>query len=325
MNILVTGGAGFIGSQFLKYSLPSYSEDHFICLDALTYASHPDLMKDYERYDNFTFYQGSICDKPLVEELCEQFHIDSIIHFAAESHVDNSWNDDKPFIETNVRGTEILLDVALGKGLKRFHHVSTDEVYGHHEVDDEERFFTEASPLCPRNPYAATKAVSDLLVLNYGQSYDGIDENHWRGLYVTISRATNTYGPYQHREKLLPKAIYNASHGIDIPIYGDGQQEREWIHVDDHSCAIDCIFRNGVPSTVYNVGSQEIWKNKALISYLLEIMELDESLITHVEDRQQHDRAYGLDSSFIRRTLGWKPMRKMEDELANLVAHYKLK
>lgn len=312
MKVLVTGGAGFIGSNFIRHILSTYPEHTIINLDRLTYAGNLENLKDIEDLPNYRFIKGDISNRKLLSSL----EFDSIINFAAESHVDRSILDAYPFLQTNIIGTQSLLET-VKKRQCRLLHVSTDEVYG----SIEDGLFTEESPLQPNSPYAASKASSDLLARAYHETY---------GLDVIITRCSNNYGSYQFPEKLIPLVILNAIEGKPIPVYGDGQNIRDWIHVDDHCKAIDIIFHRGRSGEVYNVGGKNEKKNIDIIKRLLEIIAkksgIDEahlmSLITYVTDRPGHDRRYAIDPSKIERELGWKPEIHFEEGLSSTVGWY---
>jgi len=306
---LVTGGCGFIGSNFIRHLIESYPEDFLLNLDLLTYAGNP---KNLEGIDekNYRFIQGDICDQKLVRKLFEEHPFDEVINFAAESHVDNSILGPRVFIETNVTGTLNLLDTALnfwrkGGGFlegKRFLQVSTDEVYG----SLEEGSFLEDSLLNPSSPYSSSKASADLITLSYFLTY---------GMPVLISRCTNNFGPFQNQEKLLPLMITQAFGDKKLPVYGDGNHVRDWLYVKDHCRAISLILERGRRGEIYNIGAGEEWKNIDLVKLLLEKLGKPESLIEFVEDRPGHDRRYSVDSSKIRRELGWKPEADFENHL----------
>ena len=292
---LITGGAGFIGSNYLLTRVPNHPSNRYVCLDALTYAGNREYLKPIEHLPNFHFVEGSINDESLVDTLFNEERFDYVINFAAESHVDNSIQGPKVFFETNVLGTEVLLDACRKYGITRFHQVSTDEVYGDAPLDSDIRFH-EDSPLHPSSPYAASKASADLLVMSYKRTY---------GLNVSISRCSNNYGPNQHKEKLIPMVIDKAKHDQNIPIFGDGKNMRDWIHVDDHNDAIDLIIQKGVSGGVYNVSAHNEIANIDLAKSILKELDKPESLLTYVPDRLGHDVRYPLDTKKIEE-LGWK-------------------
>lgn len=312
MNILVTGGCGFIGSYFLRYMMDTYTKDSFICLDALTYAGNKNNIKDLLEDSRLTMIEGNIRDAVFVDTLFATYKPDVIVHFAAETHVDRSITGPQIFLETNVIGTGILLDACLRHGIERFHHVSTDEVYGTLSLQGENPF-TEQSPLLPSSPYAASKASSDLLVLSYYKTY---------GLPITISRCSNNYGAHQYPEKLIPLMIQRALRDAPLPVYGDGLNVRDWIHVLDHCRAIDCILYKGRVGEVYNVGAREEISNIDLVKRILTVLGKPYELITYVEDRLGHDRRYAIDSSKLE-SLGWRPEYTMEDTLELIVQWYR--
>ena len=312
MKILVTGGCGFIGSHFLRYMMKTYSGDSFICLDALTYAGNKNNIKDLLEDSRLTMIEGNIRDASFVDTLFVTYKPDVVVHFAAETHVDRSITGPQVFLETNVIGTGVLLDACLRHGIERFHHVSTDEVYGTLPLQGGS-LFTEQSPLKPTSPYAASKASSDLLVLSYYKTY---------GLPTTISRCSNNYGTHQYPEKLIPLMIQKALQGKPLPVYGDGLNVRDWIHVVDHCRAIDCILQKGKVGEVYNIGGGEEVANIALVQRILDILEKPYELITYVEDRLGHDLRYAIDSSKLE-TLGWKPEYTVDKALEEVVEWYR--
>lgn len=312
MKILVTGGCGFIGRHFLRYMMDTYTKDSFICLDALTYAGNKNNIKDLLEDSRLTMIEGNIRDPSFVDTLFVTYKPDVVVHFAAETHVDRSITGPQVFLETNVIGTGILLDACLRHGIERFHHVSTDEVYGTLLLQGGS-LFTEQSPLKPTSPYAASKASSDLLVLSYYKTY---------GLPVTISRCSNNYGTHQYPEKLIPLMIQKALQEEPLPVYGDGLNVRDWIHVVDHCRAIDCILQKGKVGEVYNIGGGEEVANIALVQRILDILEKPYELITYVEDRLGHDRRYAIDSSKMER-LGWKPEYTVDKALEEVVEWYR--
>lgn len=312
MNILVTGGCGFIGSHFLRYMMDIYARDFFICLDALTYAGNKNNIKDLLEDSRLTMIEGNIRDASFVDTLFVSYKPDVVVHFAAETHVDRSITSPQVFLETNVIGTGILLDACLQHGIGRFHHVSTDEVYGTLPLQGGSAF-TEQSPLLPSSPYAASKVSSDLLVLSYYKTY---------GLPITISRCSNNYGTHQYPEKLIPLMIQRALQEAPLPVYGDGLNVRDWIHVVDHCRAIDTILQAGVIGEVYNIGGGKEIANIDLVKQILGILDKPYELITYVNDRLGHDLRYAVDSSKVQR-LGWKPEYTMEDTLTGIVEWYR--
>lgn len=312
MTILVTGGCGFIGSHFLRYMMNAYPGDSFICLDALTYAGNKNNIADYLHSSRLTMVEGNIQDASFVDTLFVMYKPDILVHFAAETHVDRSITGPQVFLETNVVGTGILLDACLRHGIERFHHVSTDEVYGTLPLQGGSPF-TEQNPLLPSSPYAASKASSDLLVLSYYKTY---------GLPITISRCSNNYGTHQYPEKLIPLMIQRALQDAPLPVYGDGLNIRDWIHVLDHCRAIDYILHKGRVGEVYNVGAREEISNIDLVKRILDVLGKPHELITYVEDRLGHDLRYAVDSSKVQR-LGWKPEYTMGDTLTGIVEWYR--
>jgi len=298
MNLLVTGGAGFIGSNFILYWLKKYPQDKILNLDKLTYAGNLENLKTVENNSNYAFVKGDICNLSLVDSLIKKYNIDTIVHFAAESHVDRSIMDPAPFIKTNIEGTYVLLEAALKNKIKRFHHISTDEVFGALPLNSKEKF-NEKTAYNPRSPYSASKAASDHLVRAYYVTY---------GLPITISNCSNNYGPYQFPEKLIPLAITNIIEGKKVPIYGDGLYVRDWLYVEDHCKALDLILHKGKVGETYFIGGlTEDINNIEVVRKILKIMGRDESYIEYVKDRPGHDRRYAIDWSKINRELSWKP------------------
>lgn len=310
MKLLVTGGAGFIGSNFVQYILEKYPDYQVVDLDALTYAGNLENLKEVMDNHRHTFVHGRIEDGKLVDQLMEG--IDAVIHFAAESHVDRSIVEPQAFLHTNILGTQVLLDAAKRHGVKRFYQISTDEVYGDVELDSPE-VFTEDSPLNPNSPYAASKTAADLLVQSYYRTF---------GLPIVISRCSNNYGPHQHPEKFLPTVILNAHNNKPIPIYGTGQYARDWIHVLDHCRAIDLILHQGKIGEIYNIGGDNEWINLELAKKILKIMNKPESLIEFVTDRPGHDRRYAIDSTKIKQELGMKLQIGFDSGLRGTIRSY---
>lgn len=310
MKLLVTGGAGFIGSNFVPYILSKYLDYEVVNLDALTYAGSLENLKEVMDNPKHKFVRGRIEDGKLVDELMEG--IDVVINFAAESHVDRSILEPQIFIKTNVLGTQVLLDAASRHKVKLFYQISTDEVYGALELGSKERFF-EDSPPCPNSPYSASKASADLLVQAYHHTY---------GLPVVISRCSNNYGPKQHPEKFIPTVILNALQDKPIPIYGDGRNVRDWIHVLDHCRAIDLIMHKAKIGEVYNIGANNEWANIKLASKILKIMGKPETLLQFVQDRLGHDRRYAISSSKLERELNWKPIVSFDEGLTETIQWY---
>jgi dTDP-glucose 4,6-dehydratase len=306
MRILVTGGAGFIGSNFVHYVLDEYDEDEIVTLDALTYAGSKDNLDGVLDHPRHEFVEGDIRDRELVRELVAD--VDAVVNFAAESHVDRSIEGAKPFVETNVQGTQTLLDAANDAGVDRFLQISTDEVYG--QVLDGK--FAEDDPLNPRNPYAATKAGADLLARSFQTTHD---------LPVLLTRTSNNFGPRQHPEKLIPKFIQNAAAGKSLPVYGDGSNVREWIYVEDNCRALDLVLREGEIGEVYNIGSHEEKTNLEVTEAILDAVGASDDLIEFVEDRAGHDQRYALETEKIE-ALGWEPQYSFEEGLERTVDYY---
>lgn len=312
MIVLVTGGCGFIGSHFLRYMMNAYPGDFFICLDALTYAGNKNNIKNLLEDSRLTMIEGNIRDVSFVDTLFVSYKPDVLVHFAAETHVDRSITGPQVFLETNVIGTGVLLGACLRHGIKRFHHVSTDEVYGTLPLQGGSPF-TEESPLKPTSPYAASKASSDLLILSYYKTY---------GLPITISRCSNNYGTHQYPEKLIPLMIQKALREELLPVYGDGLNVRDWIHVVDHCRAIDCILQKGKVGEVYNIGAREELSNIDLVKRMLDVLGKPHELITYVPDRLGHDLRYAIDSDKLE-TLGWKPEYTVDKALEEVVEWYR--
>ena len=290
MIFLVTGGAGFIGGNYLHIMVRKYPNDRFVCLDALTYAGNMETLEPIMKLPNFKFVHGDIRDRDLVYKLFEEENFDYVINFAAESHVDRSIVNPTIFLETNIIGTSVLMDACRKYGIRRYHQVSTDEVYGDAFIDGKKTISNESSPLYPSSPYSASKSCADLLVLSYHKTY---------GLPITISRSSNNYGPYQYKEKLIPLVISKALNNKKIPIYGDGKQLRNWIYVDDCCKAIDSIIREGKEGSIYNINTKDNISNIDIVKTILDILHKPYSLIEHVSDRLGHDRRYLMDSSRI--------------------------
>lgn len=298
MKLLITGAAGFIGSHFVDYVLNHHPEDTVIGLDKLTYAGNLDNLAGRRQDRRFRFFRADICDREAVFPLLERESVDCIVNFAAESHVDRSLQDPGVFLRTNVLGVGVLLDGTAQFGVSRFHQVSTDEVYGDLPLDRPELKFDEGSPLRPSSPYSASKAAADLLALSYFRSF---------GTPVTITRSSNNYGPRQYPEKLIPRMIRRARAGRSLPVYGDGRNVRDWIHVLDHCAAVDLVIRKGRVGEVYNVGGGNERSNLDLIRLLLSLMGKDEALISFIADRKGHDRRYAVSTEKISTQLGWRP------------------
>ena len=307
-NILVTGGAGFIGSNFVRYMVNKYSDYHIINLDALTYCGNLENLKDIEDKDNYTFCKGDIRDKSVVDDLVKKS--DYVINFAAESHVDRSITDPEIFIKSNVLGTQVLLNAAKEYGVEKYIQISTDEVYG---TLGSTGFFTETTSLQPNSPYSASKAGGDLITRAYFETFD---------LPINITRCSNNYGPYQFPEKLIPLMISNALEDIKLPIYGDGKNIRDWLHVKDHCTAIDLVLHQGKVGEVYNIGGNNEKQNIEIVKLILDELNKDESLIEFVTDRLGHDRRYAIDSSKIQNELGWSPHYTFEVGIKETIRWY---
>lgn len=313
MNILVTGGAGFIGSNFIYYELENHRKDKIICLDKLTYAGNLSTLENALKNKNFEFYRGDICDEKCVENIFESEKIDIVVNFAAESHVDRSISEPTLFFKTNVIGTQILLEACKKYGIKRFHQISTDEVYGELPLDRKDLLFTEETPLCASSPYSASKASADLLVMSYHKTF---------GLPVSVSRCSNNYGPYQFPEKLIPLIIMRAMSNEQIPIYGKGENVRDWIFAEDHCNAIDKIIRSGRAGEIYNIGANNEMSNLEIVSTVLEKLKKPKSLISFVKDRPGHDLRYAVNSSKIQQELGWRAETDFSDGLEKTIEWY---
>lgn len=310
MKVLITGGAGFIGSNFVRYFFRAHSGAEIINLDKLTYAGNPENLSDVSSYPNYKFVLGDVCDTTLVEKLLVKLAPDAIIHFAAESHVDRSIENANEFIRTNVQGTHTLLEAARRCRIKRFLHVSTDEVYGSLAPGE---CASERSAYRPNSPYAASKAASDLIVRSYWKTY---------GFSVMITRCSNNYGPNQYPEKLIPLIITNALEGKKLPVYGDGLNERDWIYVEDHCCALDEVLHRGRPGEIYNIGYGNPVSNLNIVRGLLRILGKPEDLIEFVADRPGHDRRYALDTTKISTELGWHPTVGIDEGLERTAKWY---
>ena len=313
MTLLVTGGAGFIGSNFIFYILERRPEYRVVCLDKLTYAGRRDTLAAVMERPGFRFVQADICDRGAVNRLFEEERPDAVVNFAAESHVDRSIDAPEVFLQTNVLGTAVLMDACRTHGLARFHQVSTDEVYGDLPLDRPDLLFTEASPLRASSPYSASKASGDLLALAYHRTY---------GLPVTISRCSNNYGPYQFPEKLIPLMISRALEDRPLPVYGQGLNVRDWLYVEDHCRAIDLILRRGKPGGVYNVGGRCEMRNIDIVKLICRELGKPDSLIAYVEDRKGHDLRYAIDPSRIQNELGWTPETGFQDGIRRTIRWY---
>ena len=312
MKILVTGGAGVIGSNFIRYWLKKYPDDTVVNLDKLTYAGHMESTKDFSENPNYKFIEGDICDPGTLDTAMNG--ADTVVHFAAETHVDRSIVGPKTFVVTNIVGTQVLLDAAVKYGIKRFHHVSTDEVFGALSLDPKEKF-SEKTPYDPRSPYSASKAGADHLVRAYHHTY---------GLPITITNCADNYGPYQDPEKFIARATTNLIRDEKIPIYGDGKHVRDWLYVEDHCRAIDAVLKKGKEGETYMIGSlTEDINNLEIAKKLLELFGKDESYLKFVKDRPGHDRRYAIDWSKIKNELGWQPEHGFDEWLAKTIDWYK--
>lgn len=313
MTLLVTGGAGFIGSNFIFYWLKHHPEDRVVCLDKLTYAGNLATLVPVMDHPNFRFVRGDICDRAAVKRLFEEEQPQAVINFAAESHVDRSIQAPEVFLQTNVLGTQVLLDACCAHGGVRFHQVSTDEVYGDLPLDRPDLLFTEESPLRPSSPYSASKAGSDLLALAYFRTY---------GLPVTVSRCSNNYGPYQFPEKLIPRMIVRALAGKTLPVYGRGENVRDWLHVDDHCAALDAILQRGVAGEVYNIGGRSERTNLEIVGLICRRLEVPPEQVVHVADRKGHDKRYAIDSGKLSSQLGWQPQVSFDQGMDETINWY---
>lgn len=313
MNIIITGGAGFIGSNFVFHMLRFHPDDRIICLDKLTYAGNLSTLASVMDKPNFRFVKADICDRQAVYQLFEEEKPDMVVNFAAESHVDRSIENPSIFLETNIMGTAVLMDACRKYGIQRYHQVSTDEVYGDLPLDRPDLFFTETTPIHTSSPYSSSKASADLLVLAYHRTY---------GLPVTISRCSNNYGPYHFPEKLIPLMIINALHDQPLPVYGDGLNVRDWLYVEDHCRAIDLIIHKGTVGEVYNVGGHNEMKNIDIVKLICKALHKTECLIHHVTDRKGHDRRYAIDPTKIHTELGWLPETKFADGIQKTIQWY---
>ncbi|MEE1305219.1 MAG: dTDP-glucose 4,6-dehydratase [Agathobacter sp.] len=310
---LVTGCAGFIGSNFVHYMLEKYNDINIVNLDKLTYAGNLDNLRDIEQDSRYAFVQGDICDRTLVDSLFAQYGFDYVINFAAESHVDRSIEDPGIFLQTNIIGTATLMDASRKYGVKRFHQVSTDEVYGDLPLDRPDLFFREDTPIHTSSPYSSSKAAADLLAMSYFRTY---------GLPVSISRCSNNYGPYQHTEKLIPLMITKAKNDQPLPVYGKGINVRDWLYVEDHCKAIDLIVHNGKAGEIYNVGGHNEMCNIDIVKLICKTLGKSQELITFVQDRKGHDLRYAIDPSKIHNELGWLPETCFEEGIKKTIDWY---
>ena len=313
MNIFVTGGAGFIGSNFVFHMLDKYPDYRIVCLDKLTYAGNMSTLEPVMDNDNFRFVKIDICVRDKIYKLFEEEKPDIVVNFAAESHVDRSIEDPGIFLRTNIMGTAVLMDACRKYGIKRFHQVSTDEVYGDLPLDRPDMLFTENTPIHTSSPYSSSKASADLLALAYHRTY---------GLPVSISRCSNNYGPYHFPEKLIPLMVINALNDKSLPVYGEGLNVRDWLYVEDHCKAIDLVIHKGTEGEVYNIGGHNEMKNIDIVKLICHYLDKPESLITYVEDRKGHDLRYAIDPSKIHNELGWLPETKFKDGIKKTIDWY---
>ena len=313
MTIIVTGGAGFIGSNFIFYMMKAHPEDRIVCIDKLTYAGNLSTLAPVMGEKNFRFVKMDICDREAIYGLFEEEHPDVVVNFAAESHVDRSIENPEIFLQTNIIGTAVLMDACRKYGIGRYHQVSTDEVYGDLPLDRPDLFFTETTPIHTSSPYSSSKASADLLAMAYRRTYD---------LPVTISRCSNNYGPYQFPEKLIPLMIINAKNDKALPVYGEGLNVRDWLYVDDHCRAIDLVIRQGRVGEVYNIGGHNEMRNIDIVKLICAELGKSEELITHVGDRKGHDMRYAIDPAKIHEELGWLPETKFADGIKKTIHWY---
>jgi len=312
-TVIVTGGAGFIGSNFVYHMLNNHPDYKIVCIDCLTYAGNMSTLSEALKNPNFKFYKTDICDRKEIYQIFESEKPDVLVNFAAESHVDRSIENPEVFLKTNILGTQVLLDACRKYGIERYHQVSTDEVYGDLPLDRPDLFFTEDTPIHTSSPYSSSKAGADLLVLAYHRTY---------GLPVTVSRCSNNYGPYHFPEKLIPLMIVNCLHDRPLPVYGEGINVRDWLYVEDHCVAIDLIIHNGKVGEVYNVGGHNEMKNIDIVKLICAHLKKPESLITYVTDRKGHDMRYAIDPTKIATQLGWLPKTKFADGIKKTIDWY---
>ncbi len=313
MNIIVTGGAGFIGSNFIFHMLKKYPDNRIVCLDKLTYAGNLSTLKPIMNAKNFRFVKADICGRKTVYSIFAEEKPDIVVNFAAESHVDRSIEDPEVFLRTNIIGTEVLMDASRKYGIKRYHQVSTDEVYGDLPLDRPDLLFTEKTPIHTSSPYSASKAAADLLVTAYCRTYD---------LPATISRCSNNYGLYQFPEKLIPLTIISALNDKPLPVYGTGENVRDWIYVKDHCNALELIIKDGRPGEIYNIGGHNEMKNIDIVRLICNELNKPESLIKYVPDRKGHDLRYAVDPTKIQNELGWLPETKFADGIKATIKWY---
>ena len=313
MTVLVTGGAGFIGSNFVYHMLKEHPDYKIVCVDCLTYAGNMSTLEEALKNPNFKFYKVNICDREAIDKVFEETHPDIVVNFAAESHVDRSIEDPEVFLRTNILGTAVMMDASRKYKVKRYHQVSTDEVYGDLPLDRPDLFFTENTPIHTSSPYSSSKAGADLLVLAYHRTF---------GLPVTISRCSNNYGPYHFPEKLIPLMIANALNDKPLPVYGEGLNVRDWLYVEDHCKAIDLIIHKGRVGEVYNIGGHNEMRNIDIVKLICKELGKPESLIVHVGDRKGHDMRYAIDPTKIHNELGWLPETKFADGIKKTIKWY---
>ncbi len=313
MKIIITGGAGFIGGNFVHYMLKKYPDYKIVCVDCLTYAGNMETLEPVINNPNFKFYKADITDRDAVFGVFENEHPDIVVNFAAESHVDRSIENPDVFLKTNILGTQVMMDACRKFGIQRYHQVSTDEVYGDLPLDRPDLFFTEKTPLHTSSPYSASKASADLLVQAYHRTFD---------LPVTISRCSNNYGPYQFPEKLIPLMIANALNNKPLPVYGKGENVRDWLYVEDHCHAIDLIIHKGTVGEIYNIGGHNEMKNIDIVKIICKALDKPESLIAYVTDRKGHDMRYAIDPEKIHNELGWLPETKFENGIQKTIKWY---
>ena len=313
MTILITGGAGFIGANFVFYMIGKYPDYRIVCLDKLTYAGNLSTLAGVMDNPNFRFVKADICDRKAVFAVFEEEHPDIVVNFAAETHVDRSIENPEVFLQTNILGTQVLMDACRKYGIQRYHQVSTDEVYGDLPLDRPDLFFTEETPIHTSSPYSSAKASADLLVQAYHRTF---------GLPISISRCSNNYGPYQFPEKLIPLMIANALADKPLPVYGEGINVRDWLYVEDHCKAIDLIIHKGRVGEVYNIGGHNEMRNIDIVRIICKELEKPESLITYVTDRKGHDMRYAIDPAKIHRELGWLPETMFADGIKMTIRWY---
>ncbi len=312
-TIIVTGGAGFIGSNFIYYILNKYPDYRVVCIDCLTYAGNMSTLVAAMKNENFKFYKTNICDREGIYKIFETEKPDIVVNFAAESHVDRSIENPEVFLQTNILGTQVMMDACRKYGIERYHQVSTDEVYGDLPLDRLDLLFTEETPIHTSSPYSSSKAAADLLVLAYHRTY---------ALPVTISRCSNNYGPYHFPEKLIPLMIANCLNDKPLPVYGEGLNVRDWLYVEDHCKAIDLIIHNGRVGEVYNIGGHNEMKNIDIVKLICKYLDKPESLIIYVTDRKGHDMRYAIDPTKIHTELGWLPETKFSDGIKKTIDWY---